>query len=455
MQVQLERPVTLPCGAVIEHRLAKAAITEGLADPRGWPTKRLERLYSGWADVGFPLMITGNVIVDADHIERPGNVIIDRVPGKAQREALEDWVAAGRKHGAHLWAQLSHSGRQTQKSVNGQPLSPSAIGVGLPGGLFGKPRAMTEAQIVQVIASFRRAAEVCKSVGFTGVQIHAAHGYLLSSFLSPLANRRDDQWGGSLDNRARLLMRIVEETRRVVGPEFPICVKLNSADFQKGGFVLEECAQVALMLEDAGVDLIEISGGSYENPAMIGERGGGKSADPPKRASTVAREAYFLECARALRRRVNLPIMLTGGLRSRAGMQQALDEGIDLIGLARPACVDPVSFARFLIGESESLPCWEENLRRDTGLLSNNSPLSLVRTIASFAGIYWFYEQLYRLGDGREANTRATPLLSMLRVMAAERQIEAKRRKLRKTGATTGNLTVADIQAARLRTVRD
>ncbi|MEP7239581.1 MAG: NADH:flavin oxidoreductase/NADH oxidase family protein [Devosia sp.] len=430
MSVELISPVVLPCGAVIEHRLSKPAITEGLADPRGWPTDRLERLYSGWADAAFALMISGNIIVDADHIERPGNVIIDRPVSGDQAARLKSWTAVARRYGAHFWAQLSHSGRQTQKSVNPHPLSPSAIAVGLPGGLFGKPREMTEADILAVIDRFASAARICKSVGFTGVQIHAAHGYLVSSFLSPSANQRSDRWGGSLANRARLLLSIVEATRDAVGADFPISVKLNSADFQKDGFGAEESVAVARMLETAGVDLLEISGGSYESPAMVGEMGGGKGTVAPRRASTLAREAYFLDFARSLRGQVSMPIMLTGGLRSREGMQQALDEGVDLLGVARPVCVDPDSVAHFLLQHTDLLPSWEEKLRRDTGLLSNNSPLALVRTINSFAGIYWFYGQLYRLGRGEAPNLKATPLLSMLNVMLTERGIEAKRKRL-------------------------
>ena len=444
MGVDLLAPLTLPCGAQIGHRLVKPAITEGLADPAGEPTEQLERLYQMWADTGFALMISGNIVVDAEHIERPGNVIIDREPSEEMRRKLTHWTGIVRQHGAHFWAQLSHSGRQTQKSVNPHPLSPSAIAVGLPGGLFGAPREMSEDEILNAIGRFGRAAGVCKSVGFTGVQIHAAHGYLISCFLSPNANHRTDRWGGSLENRARFLLEVVAACRKAVGPQFPISVKLNSADFQKGGFGADESAAVAKMLETAGVDLLEISGGSYESPAMVGEMGGGKDTTPPKRASTLAREAYFLDFARELRRQVAMPIMLTGGLRTRNGMQEALNEGVDLLGVARPACVDPVNIAEFLIGQTDTLPSWEENLRRKKGLLSNNSPLAMVRTVASFAGIYWFYEQLYRLGRGEPAKLKRAPLMSMANVMLTERGIDAKSKKLRgKTAAGTKPASVA------------
>src|SRR3569623_1546813 len=302
---------------------------------------------------------------------------------------------------------------------------------------------MTEAEILTAIDRFAQAAAVCKTVGFTGVQIHAAHGYLISCFLSPVANRRTDRWGGSLENRARFLMTVIKATRDRVGAEFPISVKLNSADFQMGGFGADESEIVAAMLQDAGVDLLEVSGGSYESPAMVGEMGGGKNTVAPKRASTLAREAYILEFARALRRKLTMPIMLTGGLRSRSGMQEALDEGVDLLGVARPACVDPVNIAQFLIGEVDTLPSWEENLRVEKGLLSNNSPLSMVRTVASFAGIYWYYEQVYRLGRGAVADLKAVPLMSMARVMLNERGIEAQRKKLKRIEGKAAVVSVA------------
>ena len=432
MAVDLLSSLRLPCGAEIAHRLVKPAITEGLADPAGEPTEALETLYRGWADVGYALMISGNIIVDADHLERPGNVVIDGLPSPEMRRKLAHWTGVARRHGAHFWAQLSHTGRQTQKFVNAHPLSPSAIAVGLPGGLFGQPRAMTEADILGTIAKFGQAAGVCRAAGFTGIQIHAAHGLLISCFLSPKSNVRTDGWGGSLENRARFLMAIVAACRKAVGGDFPISVKLNSADFQQGGFAADESAGVARLLEAAGVALLEISGGSYESPAMVGERGGGKGSIPPRRASTLAREAYFLDFARDLRRQVKVPIMLTGGLRSRAGMQAALAEGVDLLGVARPACVEPVDIAKFLIGAIDTLPSWEEQLRRDRGLLSNNSPLSMIRTVASFSGIYWFYEQLYRLGRGEPANVDRLPLLSMLSVMLLQRRLEARSKKLRR-----------------------
>ena len=268
----LARPLTLPCGAVIPNRLAKAAMTEGLATAQGVPTPALDRLYGLWSDGGAGLLLSGNIIVDGAHLERPGNVVIEREPDAAMREALARWARAATRNGNHFWAQISHAGRQTQKLVNPQPKAPSAVKLGLPGGQFGQPVALTIAEIEDIVRRFAVCAAAVKEAGFTGVQVHAAHGYLLSEFLSPRSNLRTDRYGGELANRARALLEVVAAVRASVGPTFPVAVKLNSADFQKGGFAFEDSLQVAAWLEAAGVDLIEISGGTYEQPRLLGSR---------------------------------------------------------------------------------------------------------------------------------------------------------------------------------------
>jgi 2,4-dienoyl-CoA reductase-like NADH-dependent reductase (Old Yellow Enzyme family) len=430
-------PLHLPGGARLPNRLAKAAITEGLADERGWPTAGLERLYQGWSDAGFGLLISGNIVVDGDHLERPGNIIIDRECA-VQARALRKWTAVATQGGAHFWAQLSHSGRQTPKTVNPHPLSVSELKMGLPGGLFGKPRAMTPGELHLLVEKFATAATVCKAVGFTGVQIHAAHGYLLGSFLTPKANNRRDRWGGSLENRARILLDVVSAVRKRVGRQFPIAVKLNSADFQRGGFDEKDSLTVGRWLEAAGVDLLEISGGTYESPVMLGASG--ISADcerPPRKASTAAREAYFFDFARAMRQELRMPIMLTGGFRSRAGMKAALDEGVDLLGLARPVCVDQSCVKALLSGEVDRLDSWEESIKREKGLFSSNSPIPLIGMLTNFAAIYWFYAQVYRLAKGKPANVKLWPPRAMVEVITTENSILGRRRRwLQKAGAS-------------------
>ncbi|MFM1976565.1 MAG: hypothetical protein RL145_1411 [Pseudomonadota bacterium] len=425
----IQTPLTLPCGAVLKNRLAKAAMTEGLADSRGVPTIGLVRLYEGWAHGGCGLLITGNVVIDADHLERPGNVILSGKPTAEAEAALRAWTQAGTANGTHLWAQISHAGRQTQKLVNPTPKAPSAVKLGLPGGQFGEPQAMRADEVEAVIQAYVQAALTCQSVGFTGVQIHAAHGYLLSSFLNPLANQRGDLYGGPLENRARPLLEVVRQTRAAVGPSFAIGVKLNSSDFQKGGLTTEDSVQVAKWLQELGVDLLEVSGGNYEAPEMMGMEGLDPSAPrPTKSASTLAREAYFIDFARTLRRVVTMPIMLTGGLRTLSGMQAALDEGVDVIGIARPLTIDLKAANALLDGTKDHLPAWEQQLQERPGFFGPKSHIKLIRTIQGFAGIYWYYSQFYRLGRGQSAEPNLSPLKAMGEVTGlSKRLIQARR----------------------------
>jgi 2,4-dienoyl-CoA reductase-like NADH-dependent reductase (Old Yellow Enzyme family) len=432
LAVSLTSPLKLPCGAILTNRMAKAAITEGLADPRGWPTEELEGIYDDWGRGNFGLQITGNIIVNGDHLERPGNVVIDGRDDPEFRARLRSWSRVGTQKGSHLWAQLSHSGRQTPKFVNPRPLSSSQVKLIMPMGLFGTPKAMSPLEIEEVVWSFANAAGVCQRTGFTGVQIHAAHGYLLSAFLSPQSNTRDDAWGGSLENRSRLLLSIVRAVRAEVGRDFPVCVKLNSADFQRGGFEAAESEKVALALEREGIDLLEISGGSYEKPAMLGPEETGSIPPGARRVarSTIEREAYFMEFARALRKRVRIPIMLTGGLRSRQGMMAALSEGVDVLGVARPVCVNPYAVAQLLDGSINELENWEDRIRNSGKVLGSGSPLGLVRTLNNFANIYWFYAQIYRAGRGEAFADKLNPMLALLEVMRTERKIFGERKRM-------------------------
>lgn len=398
----LSNALTLPCGAVLSNRLCKAAMTEGLATVEGRPTDALARLYGVWSDGGAGLLLSGNVQIDADHLERPGNVVVDCEPDDAMCRQLQAWTAAGTRAGNHFWAQISHAGRQTQKMVNPHPKAPSAVKLGLPGGQFGEPVAMTESDIEAVIAGFVRCARVCKDNGFTGVQLHAAHGYLLSQFLSPRSNQRTDQWGGSLENRARLLLTAVQEVRAVVGPDYPVAVKLNSADFQRGGFEFTDSIQVAQWLEEAGVDLIEISGGTYEQPKLLNLEGVEPVEAQAVKESTRAREAYFVDFAQAMRQQITIPLMVTGGLRRLDAMEEALGSGsADIIGIGRPMCVMTDAPKQLLAGEAE-LPRYENQLSLLPPWLKGLERFNLVRTIATFATQYWYYEQIARIGRNGE-----------------------------------------------------
>ena len=394
----IERPLTLPCGASLPNRLCKAAMTEGLADPLGQATPALTQLYGLWSDGGAGLLLSGNVQIDGDHLERPGNVIIDSEPGEEAMSALRRWAEAGTRGGNHFWAQISHAGRQCQKMVNPHPKAPSAVKLGLPGGQFGEPVAMSEADIEAVIAGFARCARVLKNAGFTGVQLHAAHGYLLSQFLSPRSNQREDQWGGSLENRARALLESVRAVRDTVGPSFPVGVKLNSADFQRGGFDFEESLQVAKWLEAESVDLLEISGGTYEQPRLLNVDGIEPVEDQSVKASTKAREAYFVDFAQAMRKEITMPLMVTGGLRRLDAMEDALASGsADVVGIGRPLCGMPKAMNELLAGTAE-LPRFENQLSLLPPWLKFLEGINLFKTVGTFATQYWYYEQISIIG---------------------------------------------------------
>jgi len=420
----------LPCGAGVRNRLCKAAMTEGLADAGNRATERHVTLYRRWAEGGAGLLLTGNVQVDRRYLERAGNIVIDGPQDEGQLTALEMLAKAGTADDTHLWMQISHAGRQTPKLIAAEPVGPSDIPVALPGGRFGKPRALTGDEIRDVIGRFAFAAGVAQQTGFTGVQIHSAHGYLLSEFLSPRVNLRDDEWGGSLQNRSRLLLETVRAVRTSVGPEFPLAVKLNSADFQKGGFTFEDCLRVIEMLNEEGLDLLEISGGNYEQPRLLGIAGLEPVFEQKVRASTRAREAYFFDYAVAARRVAKMPLMVTGGFRSVQGMNEALAEGdIDVIGLARPLCVDPDFPAKILSGEIEQAANAEKNMRIGPGVLGPNSPIAVIKAINGFARIGWYYEQIYRLADGLDPD----PSMSALRALLAyDRTEKVKARQLQR-----------------------
>ena len=406
----LNQSLTLPCGAVVPNRMCKAAMTEGLAHPDGTASAELERLYGIWSDGGSGILLSGNIQVDGNHLERPGNVIVDSALSDDAFAALQRMAAAGTRNGNHLWAQISHAGRQTQKIVNPAPKAPSAVRLRLPQSQFGEPVALTAEEIESIIERFVSCALTCKEAGFTGVQFHSAHGYLLSQFLSPLTNQREDDWGGTLENRARALIAIVSKAREALGVDFPISVKLNSADFQKGGFDFDDSLMVAEWLADAGVDLLEISGGTYEQPRLLNLDGVEPIEEQSLARSTLAREAYFVDFAKAMREKLAIPIMVTGGLRRREVMNHVLETGgADMIGLGRPLCVDTDGPNRLLNGEDE-LARYEDNLSLLPGWLMWLTKFNAVRTINSFATQFWFYEQIANIGRTGTTNPKLTVL---------------------------------------------
>ncbi len=410
----IDQPLTLPCGATLKNRLAKAAMTEGLADQDDQPTDRHRQLYTRWSDGGPGLLITGNVMVDKRFLERPGNVVIDH-DYPVDHAALNRWAKSGQNDGCAIWMQISHPGRQCSSLASRRPLAVSDVQLKL-GGLFGKPIPMGELEIEDAIERYVFVANTAKQCGFDGVQIHAAHGYLISQFLSPVTNTRRDEWGGALEKRARFLLEVIQRTRAAVGPEFPIGVKLNSADFQKGGFSFEDCQQVAQRLDKAGIDLLEISGGTYEQPRLLGVEGKAETVDGPSiKDSTRRREAFFLDYAKAMQAVVDTPLMVTGGFRSLAAMRTAINAGeADVIGLGRPLCADAQAPQQLLAGEIEELVRYESRLAK-RGVFSANSKVFLLKLTNVLGSMAWYYRRIVELAENRPVQRQAGLVPSILK----------------------------------------
>jgi 2,4-dienoyl-CoA reductase-like NADH-dependent reductase (Old Yellow Enzyme family) len=381
----LAAPLTLRSGAVLPNRIIKAAMSETLADlATGEPTEALIRLYERWGESGAGVLITGNVMIDADATGEPGQVIVE---DDRHLATLRRWASAAQTHGAQLWMQINHAGRQSPRKLSRDPVAPSAVAMKGFFGLFRTPRALAAAEIDGIVARFATTARVARAAGFAGVQIHAAHGYLIGQFLSPLTNLRDDAWGGDAVRRRRFLIEIVRAVRAATAPDFTVTVKLNSADFQRGGFETGEATEVVRALEAEGVDLIEISGGTYERPAMTG------SEASKAKSSTVAREAYFLEYAEQIRAATKVPLLLTGGFRTTAAMAEAIRAGaIDAIGIARPMTYAPALPARLLDGSATGAP----SVKFGTG----------VRRLNDLANMAWYQHQMVRMADGLEPDLK-------------------------------------------------
>ncbi|MGY0390536.1 NADH:flavin oxidoreductase/NADH oxidase family protein [Nocardioides sp. WG-D5] len=376
----LAQPLELPNGFVIPNRLAKAALSEGLGRRDFTPGSRIKNLYRRWASSGVGLSITGNVMVDRTAIGEPGNVVVE---DDRHADDLAEWAQIAKAGGSKVWVQINHPGRQTPRTLTAHPVAPSAVAVPGTGGLFAEPRALTAAEIEDLIRRFARTARIVTGAGFDGVQIHGAHGYLISQFLSPLSNQRTDAWGGTPEKRRRFVLEVLRAIRAEVGADIPVAIKLNSADFQKGGFGEEESLEVVHALAEEGLDLLEISGGTYTSAAMLG-------VDPSLKASTRRREAYFLAYAERVRAELpTLPLMLTGGFRTAGGMVDAVESGaVDLVGLGRPLTVQPDFPAELLAG------------RADESVV--NPRRSGIRMLDSLTELTYYSVQMWRMAKGKE-----------------------------------------------------
>ena len=374
-----------------KNRVIKGAMSEALANTAGEPNHLHLGLYKAWAKGGLGCAITGNVMVDARAKNEPGVVIVETERDLAK---LKQWADLGKQHGMVQLIQLSHPGRQCPKGLNKETVAPSAVPFSaMLATTFATPRALREDEILDLIQRFATSAVICEKAGFEGVQLHGAHGYLISEFLSPLTNKRTDQWGGSIENRTRFLLEIYKAVRTATSENFIISVKLNSADFQKGGITEEEVISVFKAIDEAGIDLIEISGGTYEAPAMAGAKSN------QRKESTIAREAYFLDFAEKIRKEVKCKLMVTGGFRTVKGMNAALESGAcDFIGIARPLAVETDLTDRLIAGQ---------DVKYAVNAIKTGIPFVDKMAIME---IIWYAAQFKAIGEGKAPNPKLSPL---------------------------------------------
>ncbi|MEL6876841.1 MAG: NADH:flavin oxidoreductase/NADH oxidase family protein [Pseudomonadota bacterium] len=407
----LFQPLSLPNGSTIPNRICKAAMEENLAvQPGQYPGEKLFNLYRQWADGRAGLILSGNVMVDPSALTGPGAVVLQKA---TDLTPFRKWAELGKAGGGQFWLQISHPGRQLYKSMGETAVSPSGVELNLGkfSSLFAPVRALEAGEITAIITRFADTAEAAEEAGFDGVQIHGAHGYLVSQFLSPLTNQRDDRWGGSLENRARFLMEIVTAVRARVGARFGVGIKLNSADFQRGGFEFEDARQVVEWLDGKGVDFVELSGGSYESPAM---QGNPQEEEVGQQSSTEKREAYFVDFARDIAKVASMPIMVTGGITKLEVADAALEHdengfGVEILGIARALAADP------------ALPKhWQAEQNRNVELPEakwSNETLKALATMALTKA------QLERMAKGKAPGDGGLPFVAFVgdQVRAAKR----------------------------------
>ena len=383
-------PITLPNGTTIKNRFFKSAMSEGMGTRDFQPKKNIATLYKRWAEGGTGLIITGNIMVDPKGTAEPGNIVFDK---NSNMEILKNWAKQGQQHGAKVMVQLNHPGKQAPKTVSKQTVAPSAVplGNGL-NKLFSTPRALTTSEVEELVQKFVTSAKVAKEAGFSGVQIHAAHGYLISQFLSPHDNRRTDKYGGSLENRMRFLKEIYLGMREELGKDFTIGIKINSTDFKEDGLTEEDSLKTIIELANLGLDFVEISGGTYERPAMMGA------------TSKSTNQVFFAEYSKKLKQKIEIPVVVTGGIRSINAMNTLLnDNTTDFIGIARPLTIDPNIPNKIKQGTYTIV----ETTRVSTGIKK------LDKIFGSLLGIVYYQVLMQNIAKGKEpkATKNAWPSL--------------------------------------------
>ena len=333
-------------GITMKNRLVRSATWEGLADTEGRVTSDLLRIYEDLADGGVGLIISSYMYVQKVGQQSLGHIAVDSddlIPGL---RSLADTVHA---HDGRMVGQIVHCGGQASREQNGglHPVAPSAIeDPGYPE----VPRELTADEIGGIIQDFAAAARRLQEAGFDGVQLHGAHGYLLAQFLSPLRNRRTDNFGGSLENRKRFGLEVYRKVRAAVGPDFPVMIKLNSSDFFEGSTTEVDSCSMAAALEEAGIDAIEVSGGTP---------GSGKLGAARPNIKDPEDEAYFLAQARTLRKAATrVPLILVGGMRSPEVMERVLAENVvQYFSMSRPLIREPGLPKRWLEGDHQRAAC--------------------------------------------------------------------------------------------------
>ena len=318
----LGRPLELPCGVKLKNRLVKSAMSDSLGDGEGNPTDAQMRLYERWAQGGAALSLIGEVQADPRYPEKPGNLVL--APGAAL-QAMHDLARRGSANGARIWPQIGHAGALSHVPIS-RPRGPSALDIeGL------RCEGMSLDDIRELPGTYARAAKLAKDAGFGGVQIHAAHGFLLSQFLSPLFNRRTDAYGGSIEGRFRIIHEVIDAVREAAGPSFPLGIKVNSTDKLVGGLTEDDALAVVRLLGRTSVDLIDVSGGTYF-PGAASSSDGTSSSGP-----------YFVGFARRAKEVTAIPVMATGGFETREQARDAVEKGfVDAVSLARAMVLNPM-----------------------------------------------------------------------------------------------------------------
>lgn len=377
-------------GKTAKNRFFKSAMEEQLAKANQ-PTETLVNLYDTWAKGGTGVLVTGNVMVSELGKGSINDVVVS---DERSLDMLKKWAKAGTRNDTLLIMQINHAGKQSPKVVNQTPVAPSAVALQGMDGFINPPRELSDNEIEMIIRQFVHTAQIAEKAGFSGVQIHGAHGYLISQFLSPHHNRRNDKWGGSLENRMRFLVEIYQGIRAAVQPEFLVGLKLNSADFQKGGFDESDSIQVVQKMSELGMDFIEISGGNYESPEMLSAK-----------ESTQKREAFFLDYAEKARAVSQVPLIITGGFRSENAMNDALQSGhLDFVGVARPLALVPDLPNKIQNGTYQTVTTH----RIQTGCKAVDSKVGAVLEMD------WYMAQMALIGNGKSPN----PELSAWKVLA-------------------------------------